>query len=84
MDCQHQGCHNKPEPFEPATGAPVQWWCEEHAYEGGFCFNCGSLEAGHEEFEIDPNHMCLECQLEFIRSEHYEEPVPECDYPGDL
>lgn len=82
MNCQHLLCSLEANEYQPHPKAQVQHWCDDHAHEGGFCFRCGSFEAGHSEFEMVPDHLCLECQKDLAKDDCPEDEPS--DYGDDL
>jgi hypothetical protein len=62
--CQHDGCRNEGIPCYLTgddDGDPSYLYCEEHAFENGFCWGCGQFYAGIEDFDFG-NGLCEHCR----------------------
>ena len=70
--CQVEGCENKGIPcvlrwFNDEIGryqTDVDYFCQDHCFEMGFCYKCGRFWAGVEDFEFSDTRMCPECEAE--------------------
>lgn len=76
--CEHNGCNKNADvqccvPELDNTGINViEYLCEEHAYESGYCTLCGSFWGGIESFDFNnPSHICENCQ-EQIQDEDFD------------
>jgi hypothetical protein len=38
--------------------------CKEHAHDHGFCWGCGGLLGGSEEFDMETSGLCEDCKFE--------------------
>lgn len=63
--CQVDGCTNDDVQHYEIIGydpEPQFEYCDQHAYEAGFCTNCGAFFGGTEEFFMSKcPRICSEC-----------------------
>lgn len=70
--CQEEGCENKGIPcfihwFNEDAGryqTDVDYFCQEHCFENGYCWKCGRFCEGIEAFDFSETGMCPECEAE--------------------
>jgi hypothetical protein len=68
--CQVEGCENKAIPcfirwFNEDAGryqTDVDYFCQEHCFEHGYCYACGRFWGGVEDFDFSTTKMCPECE----------------------
>jgi len=70
--CQEEGCNNKGIPcfirwFNEDAGryeTGVDYFCQEHCFEHGYCYKCRRFWAGIEDFDFSQTMLCPECEAE--------------------
>lgn len=67
LPCEHEGCNERGIPCYTnwIEENPNEWFCSEHAYENGYCSNCGIFQAGIESFDFfNPAGLCDNCRAQ--------------------
>ena len=61
--CEETDCANRGEPcFYPDNQEePAHYYCTKHAWDNGFCWQCGQFWGGVEAFEFSASHLCPNC-----------------------
>lgn len=66
--CDKDGCTEPAIPCWVEGGPPDDpddCLCPEHCKDEGYCWGCGRLWAGCEDFDFDPRGLCPNCRHEF-------------------
>lgn len=79
LPCEHENCTERGIPcyINWIDEEPNERFCSEHAYEHGYCSNCGIFSAGIESFDFhNPAGLCDNCQGQLaseIDNDYYDE-----------
>lgn len=69
--CRVAGCPNDAIPCYDSGGPPDDpddLLCADHCQQFGYCWGCGRLWAGNEQFDFSPRGLCGECIHQVART----------------
>ena len=85
--CNYEGCECTTVvdcylPDDDLQGEPHAYFCAEHCHDNGFCWCCGTFNAGIESFDFRPSGLCDNCEFE-LRYDDCDEEEDFANYNAD-